>query len=327
MANDRAHAGTSIILNLNCWKIALRALQITQTQSFGPFTDLVNQPLAPALQQFDNQGGYRTLDSVNIEASSSVTGSLSGSISNPTNSNQNFTYTASVTNVQTSVSGPGISGVSNSAATLLSYASGSQIIPAHGTFTVPAQSQTVTATGGATLTNGTDDLSAFLGAGTFSYVTNAHADSSGTLTGSGNLQQNIDFSTTGETSVTVVYDYHTNPMIDVTKAATGIQEGGVGNQNVTYTYTVQNTNPNSVGHPLTLTQLNDDKLGNLLTNPSNFQGGDTNNNGALDFGETWTYQVTTLFSVENAGITVHNTVTATGQDSEGTTPPTRRMSR
>ena len=46
---------------------------ITQAQSFGPGgTDLINQPLAPALQQFDTQGGYRVLDSVEIQVASSI---------------------------------------------------------------------------------------------------------------------------------------------------------------------------------------------------------------------------------------------------------------
>src|SRR5437764_1499633 len=70
---------------------------ITQAQSFGPGgTDLINQPLAPALQQFDTQGGYRVLDSVEIQVASSISSTLSGSITNNSRS-QTATYHAQVT--------------------------------------------------------------------------------------------------------------------------------------------------------------------------------------------------------------------------------------
>ena len=55
------------------------------------------------------------------------------------------------------------------------------------------------------------------------------------------------------------------PSISVTKQAsvTSVEEGGVGNQSVTYTYTIKNTNGSSTD-PVTLSSLSDDKLGNLL---------------------------------------------------------------
>jgi hypothetical protein len=235
-------------------------LQIIQTQSFGNL-DLIPQSL-PNLQQFDAQGGYRTLDSVQVQASSSIQSTLSGSISNNSTS-QSATYQASVTDALTSVAGPGLgSPVSNSISPLLSY--GPVTIAPQTTLTFPSLTPTLTASSDATLTS-PGALATFIGTGNLDpYVTDATAVANDKFTGSANISRNYTFVTTGQASVTLTYNYHTNPMIGVTEVATSIQEGGVGNQDVTYTYTVQNTNPDSIGHPLTLTQLTDDKLGDLL---------------------------------------------------------------
>src|SRR5258708_6907994 len=110
------------------------------------------------------------------------------------------------------------------------------------------------------------------------------------------------------------------PAIQVVKSATPttVSEGGVGNQTVTYTYAVTNASPASTD-PLTLVSLIDDNGTpgntsddvNLLT-AGTFVGGDANNNGLIDKGETWTFTYTTTVPVGNAGATRTNLVTAAG---------------
>ncbi|MBL8595656.1 MAG: hypothetical protein JNK01_23455, partial [Devosia sp.] len=68
--------------------------------------------------------------------------------------------------------------------------------------------------------------------------------------------------------------------------------------------------------PLSVTGLNDDKLGDILANGS-FLGGDSNGNDLLDVGETWTYEITAEDVVLDADETLVNEVTATGVDDEG----------
>lgn len=134
-----------------------------------------------------------------------------------------------------------------------------------------------------------------------------------TVTGTddeGNLADDQDVETVTYTNVA--------PQIDVTKAvsATSVLEGTAG-QEVDYTYTVKNVSPASTDSELTLTELTDDKIGDLLTNGS-FVGGDTDNDEKLDVGETWTFVVSGWdMPVQNAGATETNVVTATGTDDEG----------
>ena len=92
-----------------------------------------------------------------------------------------------------------------------------------------------------------------------------------------------------------------NPAIQVVKVANPlvILAGG----QVVYQYEV--TNPGD--DPLANVVVSDNKCSPLI-----FQGGDGNNNGKLDPGETWQYRCTTNLSVDTT-----NTVTATGDDTLG----------
>ena len=69
--------------------------------------------------------------------------------------------------------------------------------------------------------------------------------------------------------------------------------------NVTYTYKLTNTSPAGEFDPLTITSLVDDKAGNILTGGT-FVGGDADNDGLLDFNETWTYTIAQTVPPGNA---------------------------
>jgi hypothetical protein len=188
---------------------------IIQAQSFGPFvTPLVNQPLTPNISQFDTMGGIRVLDSVEIQASSSIKSTLFGTISNPTLASQSFAYTASVNNATTSVSGPGISGVSAGPATLITFSSGLQTLPPGGSFAIPTQQQTLTAGPVDVTLTAPAALVPFIGSGTLGpYTTSADAASEQNLVGSSNLDNNAHLVTTAQGDVTVIYTFHNLPSI------------------------------------------------------------------------------------------------------------------
>jgi len=77
-----------------------------------------------------------------------------------------------------------------------------------------------------------------------------------------------------------------------------------GGGDVEYTYVVKNT-----GHGgISALALSDDQLGTITAGPS----GDTNGNGILDMGETWTYSVPAHLTQ-----TTINTATVTGMDPAG----------
>ena len=93
---------------------------------------------------------------------------------------------------------------------------------------------------------------------------------------------------------------------------------------MTYSYVVTNTSTGSTD-PLTITSLVDDNGTpanladdvNLLTSGS-FSGGDTNANGQVDLGESWTWTYTTTIAAGNAGTGLTNIATVTGGDDEST---------
>src|SRR5262249_50850813 len=90
----------------------------------------------------------------------------------------------------------------------------------------------------------------------------------------GNTATDSDTATVGYTNVA--------PAIQVVKTvdpSTVPETGG----SVTYTYQVINTSPAGVFRPLSSVTLSD------TDGAATFTGGDTNNDGKLDFGETWTY--------------------------------------
>ena len=96
------------------------------------------------------------------------------------------------------------------------------------------------------------------------------------------------------------------PIITVVK--TGPLTANVGST-VIYTYLVTNNSPASTDSELFFVSLSD------TDGMPVYSSGDTDNDGALDFGETWAY---TLSATMLTGTTHTNTVTARGQDDEGT---------
>ena len=93
------------------------------------------------------------------------------------------------------------------------------------------------------------------------------------MTVGGHDDENDPVGGTTSASATVTYA-DVAPSISVTKLAnvTNVEEGGVGNQSVTYTYTIKNTSSASTD-PVTLSSVSDDKLGNLLSNLETANGG------------------------------------------------------
>jgi len=100
-----------------------------------------------------------------------------------------------------------------------------------------------------------------------------------------------------------------------------------GSHEVTFKYTVTNTSLASTD-PLTLKKLLDDNGTpddatddiNLLAGYGTFSGGDTNDNGLIDRGESWVYTYTQTLDLVDGGPQDPriNTVTAQGKDDEQT---------
>ena len=93
-----------------------------------------------------------------------------------------------------------------------------------------------------------------------------------------------------------------------------INEGGVGNQDVTYTYTVKNTSPASTD-PVTVTSLVDDKAGDLLAAFTAANGG----SAVLAPGASVSFTLNQHLPVKNADGSYTNIVTVTGHDDENDT--------
>ena len=108
-----------------------------------------------------------------------------------------------------------------------------------------------------------------------------------------------------------------------------VSEGGVGDQSVTYQYTVTNESSGSTD-PLTLTTLVDDNgttgddidlLDGFVSGSeygSYYQTGDTDGDYLVDKGESWVFEYTTDVPVGNVDDTHTNIVTADGKDDEDT---------
>src|SRR5262249_49833205 len=117
----------------------------------------------------------------------------------------------------------------------------------------------------------------------------------------------------GGTASAHVHIQIVKPAISVTKTAspTTVSEGGVGNQQVTYTYQVTNTTGYNLPLLLNLTDNNG------TPNPSDdftptYVSGDTNLDGKIGTDEVWTFTKTVTVPIEDAGATLTNTVDATG---------------
>ena len=111
---------------------------------------------------------------------------------------------------------------------------------------------------------------------------------------------------TASATATITYS-DVAPIIDVVK--NGPLTANVGSM-VTYTYVVTNNSPASTDSELFFVGLSD------TDGTPTYTGGDTDGDLKLDFGEMWAY---TLSATMPASGTTHtNTVTATGQDDDGT---------
>ncbi|HZM78927.1 MAG TPA: hypothetical protein VFC19_24630, partial [Candidatus Limnocylindrales bacterium] len=141
-------------------------------------------------------------------------------------------------------------------------------------------------------------------------VQNADGSYTNIVTVTGHDDEND--TTSDSATATVQYD-DVAPTIDITKSVSpgSINEGGVGNQNVTYTYTVHNTSLASTD-PVTVTSLADDKAGDLLAAFIAANGG----SAVLAPGASVTFSVTQALPVGNAGASYTNVVTALGHDDE-----------
>ena len=98
------------------------------------------------------------------------------------------------------------------------------------------------------------------------------------------------------------------PALDVVKS--GPVSATVG-QSVTYSFALTNDAVAGDGSPISVTGVSDDVAG-----AGSFTGGDTNGNGLLEVGETWTYEASYTVLVTDADPLV-NTVTVSGTDADG----------
>ncbi|RWC51840.1 hypothetical protein [Mesorhizobium sp.] len=126
-----------------------------------------------------------------------------------------------------------------------------------------------------------------------------------------------------DTATVTVKDVAPSIAIDKTVDPIEINEGEA--KTVTYTYKVTNTSAAGAFDPLTLTSLIDDNATpndtsddiNLLNTSHT---GDSNNDGLLDFGETWVFTAAVNIAAHNAG-SITNTVVVNANDDEGTGAP------
>src|SRR5207302_1294190 len=116
---------------------------------------------------------------------------------------------------------------------------------------------------------------------------------------------------------------HTNvaPAIHVVKSAspTSVREGGVGGDQVTYSYQVTNTSPAGASDPLHGVTLGDSDGTPVAVLSGGFNVGDTNHDNILQNTETWQYTLTVTPPAQNAGTSHTNTATASGTDNENNT--------
>ncbi len=201
---------------------------------------------------------------------------------------QSVTYTYTVTNTSTATTDPvTISAVGDNSGSLLSAFEGANAgsaVLTHGqsvtfsvTETVPNQNATTTYTNNLSVSGADDEHDP------------AMASASAAIS---------------YTDVT--------PSINVTKTpnVSSVEEEGVGNQQVTYTYDVTNTSAASTD-PLSSVVLND------TDGTPTYVSGDTNHDGMIDDGETWVYSLTVTVPSQEEGTTHTDTVTATAKDDEG----------
>jgi Ca2+-binding RTX toxin-like protein len=106
------------------------------------------------------------------------------------------------------------------------------------------------------------------------------------------------------------------PSVSVLMSANvaSVAEGGIGNQSVTYTFTIKNTSPGSTD-PITVTAIGD-TFGNLLPAAQAQNGG---NPIVLVPGASFTFTVSTVLAARNAGATDTSTVTVGAHDDENDT--------
>ena len=91
-----------------------------------------------------------------------------------------------------------------------------------------------------------------------------------------------------------------------------VREGGVGGDQVTYTYTLTNTSPSGIFDPLSDVTLTD------TDGTPVFVSGDDGDD-LLEVGEIWVYTLTITPPPQNAGTTHTNTAEVTGKDDEDNT--------
>ncbi|MER8574212.1 hypothetical protein NKH19_11960 [Mesorhizobium sp. M1338] len=161
----------------------------------------------------------------------------------------------------------------------------------------------------------------------FTAAVNIAAHNAGSITNTVVVNANDDEGTgappASDDATVTVKDVAPSIAIDKTVDTTEIDEGEV--KTVTYTYKVTNTSAAGAFDPLTLTSLIDDNATpndtsddiNLLNTSHT---GDSNNDGLLDFGETWVFTAAVNIAAHNAG-SITNTVVVNANDDEGTGAP------
>ena len=100
--------------------------------------------------------------------------------------------------------------------------------------------------------------------------------------------------------------------IEKTANPTTVSEGGVDNQDVTYTYLVTQSNAGNTGLTVVVSDTDGTPTGVDVAPVDGFNDGDTNLDGLLQKTETWTYSLLVTMVADNVGAIHTNTGTATG---------------
>ncbi len=112
-------------------------------------------------------------------------------------------------------------------------------------------------------------------------------------------------------SATISYtDVTPSSSVSAQTDVSSVQEGGVGNQSVKYTYTVTNTSPASTD-PITVSAISDNS-GSLLAAFEAANGG----SATIAYGASVSFSVTETVPTQNAGTTYSNTINVKAADDE-----------
>jgi hypothetical protein len=270
--------------------VTFSVTETAPTQNAGTtYTNTINVKAADDESDPANSSTSATISYTNVAASSSVSASTDvPSVQEGGVGNQSVKYTYKVTNTSPASTDPiTVSAIGDNTGSLLSA-----FEAANG--------------GSATIADGASV--------TFSVTEPVPTQNAGTTyTNTINVKAADDESdpANSSTSATISYsDVAASSSVSASTDISSVQEGGVGNQSVKYSYTVTNTSPASTD-PITLSAISDGS-GDLLPAFKAANGG----SATIPFAGSVTFSVTETVPTQNAATTYTNTVSVKATDDE-----------